>query len=134
CSRREGTACRWGERVVRVVVVVRRVARMVMTNVSFEERGSVGSAECVSVLARPGGGGVRIRSPAERVKPSTRGGSVVQQAGFAQRHIRQHMTTRRGIIAPVTPFASRADRSSVSSVMGAIVAAHLVTCQRMTVF
>jgi len=44
------------------------------------------------------------------------------------------MTTRRGIIAPVTPFASRADRSSVSSVMGAIVAAHLVTCQRMTVF
>ncbi|GGH49905.1 hypothetical protein GCM10010921_28300 [Microbacterium album] len=50
-----------------------------------------------SITAASSGGESRVREDAQRVS--------------AQRHIRQHMPARPGIIIPAVPFASRADRS-----------------------
>lgn len=54
------------------------------------------------------------------------------QAGwlFVQRHIRQHMPTRPGIIIPAVPFASWADKGRALVVMGGlcpIMTAHVKT-------
>ncbi|WP_440774647.1 hypothetical protein [Microbacterium sp. 22296] len=46
---------------------------------------------------------------------------VVTFEGRGQRHIRQGMTTRPGIIMPAVPFASRADRERAKSVMAALL-------------
>jgi len=52
--------------------------------------------------------------------PADREGSG--QAGwlFVQRHIRQHMPTRPGIIIPAVPFASWADKGRALVVMGGL--------------
>ena len=57
------------------------------------------------------------------------------QAGwlFVQRHIRQHMPTRPGIIIPAVPFASWADKGRALVVMGGlcpIVSARVKTTTR----
>jgi hypothetical protein len=48
---------------------------------------------------------------------------------FVQRHIRQHMPTRPGIIIPVVPFASWADKGRALVVMGPIITDGDGVCQ-----
>jgi hypothetical protein len=53
------------------------------------------------------------------------------QAGwlFVQRHIRQHMPTRPGIIIPALLFASWADKGRALVVMGGIMSDRVAPCQ-----
>lgn len=48
---------------------------------------------------------------------------------FVQRHIRQHMPTRPGIIIPAVPFASWADKGLALVVMGGIMSEEVRVCQ-----
>ena len=48
---------------------------------------------------------------------------------FVQRHIRQHVPTRPGIIIPAVPFASWADKGLALVVMGGIITEEDRACQ-----